>query len=185
MFLGLDPATKCGWAAWSPGLEKPAIGSFALPSIEDDLGAVGFRVHVELNGLLAMLGFERVFYEAPIGPQKQSNTNLFTIQKALAISSHIESFCYAKKIRCRQVPMGSWRRYFVGKGAGEKSATFKAWASDRCRELGWTTRTHDEADACGVLAYGISLDPAFVPPWHEQLMFAEQFAPKVKRRLRA
>lgn len=161
-------------------MERPASGSFELPTIEGNLGIVGFRVHVELNRLHQVHGFERIYFEAPIGPQKKKNTNLFTIQKALAISSHIESFCYAKNIRCRQVPMGSWRRYFVGKGAGETSDTFKSWARERCRQLGWNVKNNDEADACGVLAYAVSLDPAFSPPWREGLDFAEQFQPHKK-----
>jgi hypothetical protein len=181
MFLALDPATKTGWAAWKPGMDRPASGSFDLPSIEDDLGAVGFRVHVELNRLLTVHGFERLFYEAPIPPsQLMGQIQLVTIAKIFTIAGHIESFCYAKKLRCRQVGMGAWRRHFVGKGAGEKTATFKSWARDRCRQLGWNVRSHDEADACGILAYAVSLDPAFSPPWREQLDFAEQFTPKKK-----
>lgn len=164
-------------------MDRPASGSFELPSDEDDLGRVGYQLHVNLNQLLQVHGFERIFYEAPIPPsQLMGQIQLRTIAKIFTIAGHIESFAYAKNLRCRQVGMGAWRRYFVGKGAGEKSATFKSWAKERCRQLGWNVRGNDEADACGVLAYGVSLDPAFVPPWQDQLTFAEQFAPKRKVR---
>lgn len=165
-------------------MDRPASGTFELPSDENDLGRVGYQLHVNLNRLQQVHGFERIFYEAPIPPsQLMGQIQLKTIAKIFTIAGHIESFAYAKNLRCRQVGMGAWRRFFVGKGGGEKTATFKSWAMERCRELGWNVRTHDEADALGVLAYGISLDPAFVPPWHDTLTFAEQFAPKPKRRL--
>lgn len=182
MFLGLDPATSFGWAAWTPGMARPASGSFDLPDAEENLGRVGFAVHVELARLLTVHNFDRIYFEAPIGSQKRERTNLRTVEKALAISSHIESFAYAKNIRCRQVHMGTWRRFFVGKGAGEKGATFKAWARERCKQLQWNVRNSDEADACGVLAYAVSLDPDFIPPWFDELTFAPQFAPQPKRR---
>lgn len=181
MFLGLDPATKCGFACWSPGMERPASGTFELPSDEEDLGRVGYLLHVNLQRLLTVHSFERIFYEAPIPPsQLMGQIQLKTIAKVFSIAGHIESFGYAKNLRVRQVGMGAWRRHFVGKGAGEKTATFKSWSMDRCRQLGWNVRSHDEADALGVLTYGVSLDPAFTPPWREQLDFAEQFQPKRK-----
>lgn len=186
MFLALDPATKCGWAAWAPGMERPASGSFDLPTIDDSLGAVGYRLHVELNALLQVHGFERIYYEAPIPPsQMGGQIQLQTIAKIFTIAGHIESFGYAKRIRVRQVGMGAWRRFFVGKGAGERTITFKDWSIRRCRELGWNVRGHDEADALGVLAYAVSLDPEFKPPWLDALKFAEQFAPPPKRKARA
>jgi hypothetical protein len=181
MFLALDPATHCGWGGWGPGLPKPPSGSFDLPSGDEDLGRAGFQLHVELARLSAVHPFERIFYEAPMAPsQMLGSTQLRVTAKVFCIASHIESFAYAKNLRCRQVGMGAWRRYFVGKGAGEKRAVFKSWARERCRQLGWNVRSHDEADACGILAYAISLDPEFKPPWHEQLLFAEEFQPKRK-----
>jgi hypothetical protein len=181
MFLALDPATKSGWARWRPGMERPAFGSFELPSGEEDLGRVGFQLHFNLAQMHKLEPIERLFYEAPIPPsQVMGRTQLHVIAKVFCIAGHIESFCYAKNIRCRQVGMGAWRRFFVGKGAGEKTATFKSWSSARCRQLGWNIRSHDEADACGILAYGISLDPSFQAPWADALTFAEEFAPKKK-----
>jgi hypothetical protein len=131
-------------------MAQPVSGTFELPSDDADLGRAGFQLHVNLNRLLTVHRFERVFYEAPIPPgQLMGQIQLRTIAKVFTIAGHIESFCYAKNIRCRQVGMGAWRRYFVGKGAGEKTATFKSWALERCRQLGWNVRYHDEADACG------------------------------------
>lgn len=182
MFLALDPATNTGWAAWKPGMEKPASGSFELPTSPEDLGRVGYRVHVELNRLLQVHGFERVYYEAPIPPsQMMGQIQLHTIAKAFTIAGHIESFCYAKGLRCRQVGMGAWRRAFVGKGAGEKTATFKSWAKERCAQLGWNVRSHDEADACGILDYAIGLDPQFVAPWRSQFLMPAFSEPKPRR----
>lgn len=162
-------------------MDKPASGSFELPSGESDLGRCGYQLHVELSRLQQVHGFERVYYEAPIPPsQLGGRSNLATVAKVFCIAAHIESYCYAKGLRCRQVGMGAWRRHFVGKGAGEKSATFKSWARERCRQLDWHVRSHDEADACGVLDYAISLDPEFKPPWRDDALL---FAPMpVKRR---
>lgn len=183
MFLAIDPATNCGWAAWSPGMEKPASGSFELPSGEDgDLGRVGYELHVNLSRLQTVHGFERVYYEAPIPPsQILGRTQLTTIAKVFCIATHIESYCYAKNLRCRVVGMGAWRRTFIGKGAGEKTKTFKDWSRDRCRQLGWNTRSHDEADALGILDYAIGLDPAFNPPWRDKFMFAPMSLPRGKQ----
>lgn len=181
MILALDPATHCGWARWRPGMEKPASGAFDLPSGDEDLGRVGYQLHFELAQMHKLERIERLFYEAPIPPsQMMGQTQLRVTAKVFTIAGHIESFCYAKNIRCRMVGMGAWRRFFVGKGAGEKTAIFKSWAKERCRQLGWDIRSHDEADACGILAYGISLDPALKAPWAEALLFAEEFQPKRK-----
>jgi hypothetical protein len=183
VFAALDPATSTGWARWRPGLDRPVSGSFELPSDEDDLGRVGYQLHVELAAMHRVEPIERLFYEAPIPPGKlMGQIQLRTIAKVFTIAGHIESFCYAKNIRCRQVGQGAWRRFFVGKGAGEKTATFKTWAIERCRQLGWSVRTHDEADALGILAYAINLDPSLHPLWQDKLTFAPQFAPKPKRR---
>lgn len=165
-------------------MDKPASGAFALPSSPDELGRVGYRLHVELAQLQTVHGFQRVFYESPMAPSHNAGfTNMRTIGLVLAIASHIESYCYAKNLRCRQVGMGSWRRTFLGKGAGEKSATFKAWSRERCRQLGWNVRSHDEADACGILDYAIGLDPSFRPPWRDDaLMFQDMSKPPIRRK---
>lgn len=179
MFLALDPATNCGWAAWSPGMEKPASGAFELVSRDDDLGKVGYDLHVNLSRLQQVHGFERVYYEAPIPPgQMTGATNLKTIAKVFCIASHIESYCYAKDLRCRVVGQGQWRRSFLGRGAGAKSSEFKTWATTRCRELGWRTRSHDEADALGILDHAIGLDEAITPPWRDGSFMFQPFEPK-------
>jgi hypothetical protein len=183
MFIALDPATNCGWAAWAPGMEKPASGSFELPSDDDDLGRCGYQLHVNLQKLETVHGFERVYYEAPLAPsQVMGQTQLKTIAKAFTIAGHIESYCYAKNLRCRVVHQASWRRTFLGRGTGVNKDTFKNWSRERCRQLGWNTRTHDEADALGILDYAIGLDPQFKPPWRDQFMFEPMSVPVGKRR---
>lgn len=162
-------------------MDRPASGAFDLPSGDEDLGRVGYQLHAQLAEFHKLERIERLFYEAPLAPSQMiGRTQLHVTAKVFCIASHIESFCYAKNIRCRLVGMGAWRRYFVGKGAGEKTAIFKSWARDRCAQLGWNVRSHDEADACGILAYGISLDPSLDPPWRDALTFAAQFQPKKK-----
>jgi hypothetical protein len=49
-------------------MAQPVSGTFELPSDDADLGRAGFQLHVNLNRLLAVHQFERVFYEAPIPP---------------------------------------------------------------------------------------------------------------------
>jgi hypothetical protein len=183
MFLALDPATRTGWAHWAPGMARPASGSFELPSSPDDLGRAGFVLHRELARLLKDHGFQRVYYEAPLPPSRMMGvTQLHTIAKVFCIASHIESFCCALNLRCRQVPQGAWRKAFVGKGGGEKSATFKAWARERCEQLGWPVRSHDEAEACGILHYAIGLDRNFMPPWFESsMMFQDLGKPRQRK----
>jgi hypothetical protein len=177
MFLAIDPATRAGWACWKPGLERPASGTFELPADPEDLGRTGCALHRELQALHVVHGFERIYYEAPIPPsQMMGQTHLATIAKAFGIAAHIESFAYAMNLRCRHVSIATWRKLFLGKGAGESSKTFKDWSMKRCRELGWNPRYHDEADALGILDYAIGLDPDFHPPWRDTVVFARQFA---------
>lgn len=163
-------------------MDRPASGTFELPSDAGELGRTGCLVHRNLNDLLKVHAFERVYYEQPIPPsQMMGNTSLAMTAKTFGIAAHIESFCYAKNLRCRYVSMGAWRRTFVGKGAGERSKTFKDWALQRCRELGWNARSHDEADAQGILDYAIGLDPEFNPPWRDDALLFRPFEKKGKR----
>ena len=55
-------------------MERPASGTFELPSNGDELGRVGYQLHVQLARLLTVHGFERVFYEAPIPPSRMIGT---------------------------------------------------------------------------------------------------------------
>ena len=176
MFVALDIATRCGWAAWTPGWDKPIYGAWVLPGDAGEVGRAAMALHQNLADLHAMDPIDRLYFEGGIPTNRMGGaTNMVAIYKLAGLAAHAESFAYAVNARCRNVPQGSWRKHFIGKGAGFKTKDFKAMSIARCREYGWNPLCDNAADALGVLEYAIHLSE-LSPPWRDATVLRREIA---------
>lgn len=173
-YLALDQSkNRAGWAFWKQGLDLPVHGHFRLGDEYSPAGKVFARLHMELSDLHKALGFESVRYEQPADPQTFGQPKAFADTFLLiGIAAHINSFCAALGIRpCEWVHMATWRRHFIGsQKRGTKRPELKAMVMDRCRQLGFTPRNDDEADALGILDYDLHASGE-TPPWRDGHLF--------------
>lgn len=183
MYVGLDLATRSGVAFWLPAWDKPRSLVLRLP--EGDDGAAFAKLHLQLAELHRTVAeIKVVACEQPMVPQGRAGETTFrTIGRLIGLHAHAQSFAHAVRARFWSVNQSSWRKHFLGRGAGADSATFKACSVDLCRRLGWNPPDHNAADALGVLDYGIHLD-RLTPPWTPAAM-VERAANPVPPRTRA
>ncbi len=175
MWVALDIATRCGWAAWEPGMDKPIYGTWTLPGEPGEVGRKGCELHRKLADLHRLSPIERLYFEGGIPPSGLSGfSNMTTIYLLAGLAAHAESFAYAVSARCRNVPQTSWRKHFVGrgirKGSGLNPKQFKALSTKRCHELGWMPQDDNAADALAILDYAIHL-AGVTPPWVDAATF--------------
>lgn len=176
-YLALDVATATGWAFWEPGMERPHYGTWKLPGGADAIGDKCVALHRRLADLHSFSPFDRVYMEAAIQPGGlQGFTNVQTIHLLVGLCSHVESFCSAYNLRCRQVPNSSWKKHFIGrgirKGTGLTPAQFKNLSMARCHQLGWHPDSLDAADSLGILDYALHLAEV-TPPWQDASVFSQ------------
>lgn len=172
-FLAVDVATATGWAFWQPGMERPHHGTWKLPGGADAIGEKCVALHRKLADLHSFSPFDRVYMEAAIQPGGlQGFTNVQTVHLLVGLCSHVESFCSAYGLRCRQVPNSSWKKHFFGRGVRGKmdSKAFKQMSMAQCHALGWFPDTIDAADSLGILDYAIHLSGT-PTPWQDRSVF--------------
>lgn len=175
MFVALDIATRCGWAAWTVGWEKPIYGTWTLAGDAGEVGRKGVELHRKLADLHQMEAIDRLYFEGgiPTNGGIAAKTNMTTIYLLAGLAAHAESFAYAVNARCRNVPQTSWRKHFVGRGIRPKGVPykdFKALSTARCHELGWFPADDNAADACAILDYAIHLSGT-PTPWQDKSVF--------------
>ena len=165
--LALDVATVTGWALSRPGA-KPAptpVEIVAGATIDAHLsgnkvtcrkGGEDVRAwrtyHDWLKDMLALHNPDWVVYEAPFisGNSKQANAAF----RLLGFASLTETLCDIAGIQCRKVNNGSVRKHFIGRGTGNRK-DLKLTTERRCRDLGWTFRDDNEADALACLDFAL------------------------------
>lgn len=184
--------SSTGWGLWQPGWERPRYGSVQLGSSFTSRGQVFIKLHKVMSDLHTTLTpFEFLFMEAPINHMMvnkggASKTTAENVRVALGLAAHCESFGHAVgSRRIIEYTPDSWRPDFIGriessaakadarrdKLAGNSKAsardTLKTLTIARCRQLGFNPKNDDEADAIGILTYGI-LSSGEQPPWLNQ-----------------
>lgn len=167
--LGLDISKhSTGWACWGPDDEKLAFGWWRLGSEFTSRGAVFANLHARMSEVQDTYGqIDAVFFEEAIDVRALSgHTNIDTIKVLGGLNAHAESWGCAMGCRIVQgVNQSRWRRDFIGPiRRGTKRATLKEMAMARCRQLGFRTYVDDEADAIGILTYGL-LSIQITPYW--------------------
>ena len=171
--MSLDLSKRsAGLTGWD-GKSQPVVLSKELGSNMTNPGMVFARLHGVMNDLTKVMGgVDAIYCEEPLQPQAlQGHTTFETIYLAYGLCAHAASFAEAKGVRFHTVNQSVWRRHFLGAmKRGTKRATLKDYAKERARQLGFSPRNHDEADAIGILDYACDRE-GIRPPWsaHEVL----------------
>lgn len=180
--IGLDLSSYVGAALWVPGTDAPRLLSFRLPGDPDDLGRPLEKLRSELADIHALDPITHLFYEAAILPRAQvgedgrahMRTNLATVLKLCALAGMAEWFALRIRAHYRQVEQAKWRKHFFGRGTG-KSKELKAAAIEAAKLRGWNPMNDHEADAAGVLDYGLHCF-GIETPWRDNHLFAGKIA---------
>lgn len=178
-YLALDQSkSRTGWAAWQPGWEKPVFGSVQLGSQYTSRGQTFTKLRSTIIDVWSTVThFEYLFFEEPINHMMKGGTSEEAILLSLGMAGCIEGVGH--ELRCRRVmklSSSSWRPGFCGNDeismikraakAAQRSARdpLKAASMARCQQLGLKPGNDDEADAIGILTYGI-LSNGETPAW--------------------
>lgn len=186
-YLSLDLAkTRTGFALWHEGWPRPVSGSWVLGGGHSTDGRVYHTLHRQMDELFREHGFQDIFYEQAISPQKlHGRTNIRVIELAQGLAAHVLSFAYARHCTPHPVHIDRWRIEFLGadelarimdaaKAKGRELGKrisarddLKAATVARCRQLGMAPGSDDEAEAIGILDYALGIRHV-TPPWRSQ-----------------
>ena len=168
--VALDLSIKStGWASYAPGRNAPASGSWELAAGVQWSARAYCRLQRNLSDLHIVQPINAITYEDSLPAEAlHGHTSRDTIKAAVGLTEHVESFGEALGIRTRYTNLSTWRRHFIGAmKRGTKTVDLKAYAMQRCRDLGFDPATHDEAEALGILDYALHL-ANITPPWRSE-----------------
>lgn len=165
--LGLDVATRTGWAINGPMSGVPIVGTFKAPRPEGDkaegfdLGPVFLAFRRWLDGMIVIHKPDTVAFEAPLnivhGGSAKVLTNQNTIRLLFGFAALVEMCASEHGVPTYEANVGTIKRHFAGHGRADKAAMMA-----RCRMLGWAVADDNQADAAALWAYVSALkNPKF------------------------
>lgn len=157
--LALDLSSNVGWAARrSDG--TVVSGSFAVGKTGKDVGVFLKNFRTWLYATIDETDAEIVLFEQPVLPR---GTSMATLRKLYSLAGLTELVCRDHQIACKEVPVQTWRKAIVGMArapkdvpAKERRKFIKKKTVARLADMGFPARNDDEADALGILMYGIA-----------------------------
>lgn len=165
--LALDQArNRIGWALGSADMERPLCGVHPLPAVGARHGAMLGHLRDWLDTMIKTYHVRHVIYETPFAGVNPEN--FAVVNKMLGV---IELVCDDHEIGCVRAAPVEWRKRFLGCGAAPKHITkglskraaqvarrawLKAETMKACAARGWPVENDDEADACGLLDFGLA-----------------------------
>lgn len=171
MYVGLDLATRTGVALWSPGATAPRLSTIRLPGDVECVDRPMEALRSHLADLHTVEKITHLFFEAAILPGK---TTPATVYKLCSLAAMSEWFAYRIGAECRRVDMQAWRKHFIGRGTGRRDELKRA-AIEACRMRGWAPEDDNQADAAGVLDFGLACF-GVKAPWRDAHLFAGRAA---------
>jgi len=163
MILSLDVnSEQTGFAFGGPDDSVPRGGVWQLPGGKD-LPRACAVLHSSVAGLAGLIHPKVIVIEAPLNRSDRfhsARSNLVTMAlygAALAAGSRAGAVCKDANVQ-------TWRAHFLGKGKGNlPGEEAKAMAMHLCNKVfGWTSATHDEAEAKGIWAWAMA---THYPKW--------------------
>ncbi len=167
--VGLDIATTTGWAWHRKGMPRPFFGSMRLPGTPQEVGRPADALERFLRDQYMLLKPEgaptHYFFEAQ---HIAAKINIDTVYRLIALGGIVEKFAYQVGAKVYKVHISEWRKHFIGRGAAFKTDP-KQLALQRCAEYGWHTDVADEAEACGILDFALTLvgEDHHPRPWRD------------------
>jgi len=169
--IGLDLARRTGAALWLSGTAAPRLSTLHLPGQSEELGRPLEALRAHLADVQAIEPITHLFFEASILPGK---TNIHTVNMLCALAGMAEWFAHRIGAECRRVEQQSWRKHFIGRGTG-KSEQLKRMAIEAAQARGWNVEDDHQADAAGVLDFGLACFGIEVP-WRDSHLFGGALA---------
>lgn len=140
--LGLDPASKCGWAlvelTESGDVRRLGSGRWTLHRTGDPRSLRFLRLWRELTSIQTVCRIDVVAYEKP-GHYKSWDATA----ACFGIAMHVESWAKRHGVRCEAIAITDVKKLASGKGKCAKSHCEQAAR----RLFGHTVSDDDEADA--------------------------------------
>lgn len=175
--VGLDIATDTGIARWHPGEQRPTFWTVRLPADPGEVARPMEKLRQNLADIHAIDPITHLFFEVAILPapgvgetgRAFQRTTAATVYKLCALAGMAEWFASRVGAQCRSVEQQSWRKHFIGKGTG-RSGELKEMAKRSARLRGWMVANDHEADALGVLDYGLHCF-GIKTPWRDAHLF--------------
>lgn len=189
--LALDQSARnTGWAF----MEKdgaPTWGSFLLGPWEDHEGERMLEFDDWFDRAIHSLKVTHVFIEMP-ATQLDHRESLSANIATFGIPALIAMVCKNYDIELAVVTPSSWRTAFIGTGSAPKGLVqkqrrpwLKEQAKKACAARGWLVANDNEAEALGILNYGImSIDPVYASRQGPLFRRAEMAFDNLKRAMR-
>lgn len=152
--LALDVSQRATGFAMDGPTGRPLTGTWGVPARCADHGEIGLAFMRWLRPLVGNSGAGILAFEAPMVPSGGSwnvPTNAETIQTLIGLCWAAQIVAAEKVIRVAGARPQTVRKHFCGSGHAKKPEV-----QARCRMLGWTFKTPDEADACALWSWAKS-----------------------------
>lgn len=150
--LAIDPGTYCGWAFYKGDTtkewEKQAVyGTWDLnPQRNESAGYRYLKLVAMLEAALKEFGQPEVVYYEQV--ERHMGTSAAHVYGAIV--GHIQSFCDARGIQYKGIPIQTWKKHSIGNGNAKKELIYETMKKT-FPNLG----LQDTADALGILKYVI------------------------------
>jgi crossover junction endodeoxyribonuclease RuvC len=171
VILGLDVATRCGWA-YGDGSARPTFGHYEGEKCGDDLGPYFRAFRNWLHGMVTRLKALaeswgqtlRVIFESPVFPKPFLKTapgrkpmivqhaSIKDRRRLYGLVSIVELVCGDLGVLCYEEPVQALKQALTGKGNAEKEDMVRA-----AKKMGCEVQVHDEADAIAAWLIGVRI----------------------------
>lgn len=173
IILAIDLGTNTGFAYGRPDAD-PEFGTSALPQTGDDVGRFLLAHEEFLHGLIDKITPEIIMFEAPVFYPKTNmdgravmHQSKASLRKLYGLAGVTEMVARKRNIEIGEADNQVTKKVFTGTG-GKKGDRIVG----ECHSRNWMVRNPDEADACAVWYYTVTLLDQ-----HNGTRFAEKFDP--------
>ena len=162
--MGIDQSKNgFGWAVRSTDWRSPRWGHARFEKQGNDEAPMFDEAYQLVKNLIRQYGVEQIYIEGFFVPIFKKGGRAPTIN----IHSEFPKLGIVTCIMLAQIHSGlpaieavdiqKWRGWFLPIKRAPAGYDWKEAAIRECRNRGWEVKMHDEAEACGIADYGLSL----------------------------
>lgn len=142
-YIGIDPATKCGWAVMNEKGELIASGTWNLAPRRHESSAMRWvKFRKSFDELVQTYSPAAVAYEEVA---RHAGTNAAHVYGGLV--AIMQAYMEEAKINFAGIPVGTVKKHATGKGNAKKEAMMAAFAE----KFGRDAKDDNEADAAFIV----------------------------------